>query len=231
MLRDKSQTTVQFALVASSASDQRNSARLRRGEILTDPDTKVKNRADTPPPEFLAGPRRNTNHGTVIDPTIAVLELLLRPMNMPIESFEPGATKVPPELVVQVNKKGESAEEAEGLRMVLDVLLKIIAGLHRAGVPIVAGTDVGVPGHTLHRELELYVKAGLTPLEAIQAATITLARVMKLENEVGTIEAGKRADLIILDANPLDNISNIRKVKFVITQGRLFDSAKLWESV
>src|SRR5713226_3046812 len=60
MLRDKSQTTVQFALVASSASDQRNSARLRRSEILTDPDTKVKNRADTPPPEFLAGPRRNT---------------------------------------------------------------------------------------------------------------------------------------------------------------------------
>ena len=60
MLQDKSQTTVQFALVASSASDQRNSARLRRSEILTDPDTKVKNRANTPPPEFLAGPRRNT---------------------------------------------------------------------------------------------------------------------------------------------------------------------------
>ena len=171
------------------------------------------------------------DQGTVIDPTIAVLELLLRPMNMPIESFEPGATKVPPELVVQINKKGESADEAEGLRLVLDVLLKIIGGLHRAGVPIVAGTDVGVPGHTLHRELELYVKAGLTPLEAIQAATLTPARVMKLENEVGTIEAGKRADIIILDANPLDNISNIRKVKFVVTQGRLFDSAKLWESV
>ena len=54
---------------------------------------------------------------------------------------------------------------------------------------------------------------------------------MKLENEVGTIEAGKRADIIILDANPLDNISNIRKVRFVITQGRLFESARLWESV
>ncbi len=171
------------------------------------------------------------DHGTVIDPTIAVLELLLRPMNMPIETFEPGATKVPPELVVQINKKGESADEAEGLRLVLDVLLKTIGGLHRAGVPIVAGTDVGVPGHTLHRELELYVKAGLTPLEAIQAATITPARVMKLENEVGTIEAGKRADIIILNANPLDNISNIRKVRFVVTQGRLFDCSKLWHSV
>jgi imidazolonepropionase-like amidohydrolase len=74
---------------------------------------------------------------------------------------------------------------------------------------------VGVPGHTLHRELELYVKAGLTPLEAIHTAALTPARVMKLKNEVGTIEAGKRADIIILDANPLDNISNIRRIRFL----------------
>ncbi|MGZ8843863.1 MAG: amidohydrolase family protein [Pyrinomonadaceae bacterium] len=168
-------------------------------------------------------------HGTVIDPTDAVLELMLRPLNMPIETFEPGVTKVPAELKVQINKKGEAAEQAEGLRMVLDVLLKITGALHRAGVPIVAGTDVGVPGHTLHRELELYVKAGMTPLEAIQAATITPARVMKLDNEVGTIEAGRRADVIVLDANPIENISNIRKVRYVMTQGRLFDCAKLWE--
>ncbi|HJP92380.1 MAG TPA: amidohydrolase family protein [Pyrinomonadaceae bacterium] len=170
-------------------------------------------------------------HGTVIDPTDAVLELMLRPMNVPIETFEPGVTKVPAELTVQIDKKGQAAEQAEGLRLVVDVLLKITGALHRAGVPIVAGTDVGVPGHTLHRELELYVKAGFTPLEAIQAATIVPARVMKLDSEVGTIEAGKRADLIVLDANPLDNISNTRKVRFVVTQGRLFDSAKLWESV
>jgi imidazolonepropionase-like amidohydrolase len=170
-------------------------------------------------------------HGTVIDPTDAVLELMLRPMNVPIESFEPGATKVPPDLSVQINKKGEAAEQAEGLRMVVDVLLKATVALQRAGVPIVAGTDVGVPGHTLHRELELYVKAGMTPLEAIQAATITPARVMKLEQEVGTLDVGKRADLIVLDANPLENISNIRKVKFVMAQGRLFDCGKLWQSV
>jgi imidazolonepropionase-like amidohydrolase len=88
-------------------------------------------------------------HGTVIDPTDAVLELMLRPMNQPIESFEPGSVKVAPELKVQINKKGEAAEQAEGLRMVMDVLLKITEALQRAGVPIVAGTDVGVPGHTL----------------------------------------------------------------------------------
>jgi hypothetical protein len=170
-------------------------------------------------------------HDTVIDPTLAVIELMLRPMNKPIASFEPSMSKVPPELLVQLNKKGQAGAPAELLEKVTDVLVRIVGGLHRAGVRVVAGTDVGVPGHTLHRELELYVKAGLTPLEAIQAATITLARVMKLDTEVGTIEAGKRADLIILDADPLDNISNIRKVSFVMTQGRLFNCAKLWDLV
>jgi imidazolonepropionase-like amidohydrolase len=170
-------------------------------------------------------------HGTVVDPTVAVLELMLRPMSTSIETFEPGLTKVAPELLVQINKKGEAEAPPEALRMVLDVLLKIVGALHQAGIPIVAGTDVGVPAHTLYRELELYVKAGLSPLEAIQTATITPARVMKIDNELGTIEAGKRADLIVVDANPLENIGNIRKVKFVVTQGRLFESAKLWESV
>ena len=170
-------------------------------------------------------------HDTVIDPTLAVIELMLRPMKKPIVSFEPSMSKVPPELLVQLNKKGQTGTPAELLEQVTEVMVKLVGGLHRAGVPVLAGTDVGVPGHTLHRELELYVKAGFTPLEAIQAATITPARVMKLDNEVGTIEAGKRADLIILDADPLDNISNIRKVSFVMTQGRLFDCAKLWDLV
>jgi imidazolonepropionase-like amidohydrolase len=88
-----------------------------------------------------------------------------------------------------------------------------------------------VPGHSLHRELELYVRAGLTPMEAVQAATIVPARVMKMDKEVGTIEAGKRADMIILDGNPLESISNIRKVRSVVTRGKLYDCAQLWQSV
>ena len=63
-----------------------------------------------------------------------------------------------------------------------------------------AGTDKGVPGFSLQRELELYVEGGMTPLEAIQAATIMPARAMKLDKDVGTIEVGKRADLVVLDA-------------------------------
>ncbi len=79
--------------------------------------------------------------------------------------------------------------------------------------------------------MELYVEAAFTPMEAIQAATIVPARVMKLDGELGTMEAGKRADLILVDGNPLENIHNIRNVKTVITGGVAYDCAELWKSV
>jgi imidazolonepropionase-like amidohydrolase len=98
-------------------------------------------------------------------------------------------------------------------------------------VPIVAGTDQSVPGHSLHRELELYVKAGLSPFDAMAAATIVPARVMKKDAESGTIEKGKRGDLIVLDANPLQDIRNTRRIHRVVTNGRVFDPGPLWRSV
>ena len=88
-----------------------------------------------------------------------------------------------------------------------------------------------MPGHSLHREIELYVKAGLSPFDALAAATIVPARVMKKEAESGTIEKGKRGDLIVLDGNPLDDIRNTRRIHRVITNGRVFDPAPLWRSV
>ena len=185
----------------------------------------------------LASPRARQSlkflkdHGTVVDPTMATLELMLHPKSTPVESFEPGVAMVAPELLEQVELKGSPAEAAPEMTIAIQYLLNIIMALHREGIPIVAGTDVSVPAHSLHRELELYVKAGLTPFEALQAATITPARVMKLDKEVGTIEAGRRADIVILAGNPLENISNIRKMKFVVAGGRLYDCSKLRESV
>jgi imidazolonepropionase-like amidohydrolase len=169
--------------------------------------------------------------GTVIDPTMSTIELMLRPKSISIRSFEPGVDKVAPEFLAQIEKRGTPPEALEPIREATKQILSIILAMHRAGVPIIPGTDVSVPGHSLHRELELYVQAGFTPMEAIQAATLVPARVMKLENKVGTIEAGKRADVIIVDASPLENISNIRKLKFVVAQGRLYDPAQLWQSV
>jgi imidazolonepropionase-like amidohydrolase len=106
--------------------------------------------------------------------------------------------------------------------------LEIVRALHKAGIPIVAGTDQTVPGHSLHREIEIYVQAGFTPMEAIQAATTVPARVMGIEKEVGTVEAGKRADLIVIDGDPLADIRNTRNVELVIANGKMYKTADLW---
>ena len=94
-------------------------------------------------------------------------------------------------------------------------------------MPIVAGTDGGVPGYSLLREIELSVAAGLTPLEAIQTATIIPARVMKMDRDVGTVESGKVADLLVLDADPLANIANIRRTTWVVRAGRMYEPRQL----
>jgi imidazolonepropionase-like amidohydrolase len=120
---------------------------------------------------------------------------------------------------------------AEQMRARTAQTLATIGALHRAGVAIVPGSDTGLVGYGLDRELELYVQAGMTPLEAIQSATIVSARAMHLDPDSGTIEAGKRADLILVDGNPLVNIGDIRKVSRVVANGRLYDSANLWRSV
>jgi hypothetical protein len=171
------------------------------------------------------------DHRTVFDPTLVVMEMFLHSSEKPFASFEPGAAKLPQELYAPINNTGLPPERAAYGREVLDLYSKITGELHKNGLTIVAGTDQVVPGHSLRRELELYVRAGFTPLEAIQAATIVPARVMKMDKDLGTLETGKIADLIVVEGNPLENISNLRNTKFVITNGRMFDCASLWQSV
>jgi hypothetical protein len=171
------------------------------------------------------------SHGTVVDPTLAVFEMFQRTGRKPLESFEPGVAKVAPALSVQLRNVGPGPARADLGQAQFAAELEAVSALHRAGVPIVAGTDQTVPGHSLHRELELYVEAGFTPMEALEAATLVPAKVMGLEKETGTIEPGKRADLVILGANPLDNISNVRRTERVIQGGVVYDCAALWRSV
>jgi hypothetical protein len=98
--------------------------------------------------------------------------------------------------------------------------------MNEAGVPIGAGTDtpigLSVPGFSLHSELEMLVQAGLTPMQAIESATMTPAKYFSIESVSGSIEVGKHADMILLDANPLENISNTQRISAVISKGRLF---------
>ena len=102
---------------------------------------------------------------------------------------------------------------------------KIVSLFNKQGVKIIAGTDTPIgfltPGFSLHKELELLVEAGLTPLQALRSATITPAEFFNLENKMGTIETGKYADLVILNSSPLEDIKNTQDIYKVILKGRI----------
>src|SRR3984885_10761008 len=170
-------------------------------------------------------------HKIVVDPTLALMEFFTASTAKPPASIEPGVAKIAPELAAILGDAPPPSPNAGLQEKVFQKEVQIVGALHRAGVPIVAGTDQTVPGYSLYREIELYAQAGFTPMEAIQAATIVPARVMGVDKELGTIEPGKRADLIILAANPLESIHNIRTVRFVITGGTMYNCGELWSSV
>jgi imidazolonepropionase-like amidohydrolase len=107
----------------------------------------------------------------------------------------------------------------------------LIKSMHRAGVQIMAGSDFSdwalVAGVDLHNELALLVESGFTPMEAIQAATVKPANFLGMADSLGTIEVGKVADLVLLDADPLEDISHTRKIRAVVVGGRLVPVAEL----
>jgi imidazolonepropionase-like amidohydrolase len=110
--------------------------------------------------------------------------------------------------------------------------LQMVGALHRAGVPFMAGTDTApgvyiMPGFSLHDELANFVEAGFTPMESLQTATSNPARFLGMEASFGSVEPGKIADLVLLSANPLEDIRNTRKISIVVANGQLFDRAAL----
>ena len=109
--------------------------------------------------------------------------------------------------------------------------LQLVSAMNKAGVPILAGTDVMnpycFPGFGLHDELHWLVKAGLTPFQALRAATLTPAEFFGIQQSLGTVQAGKIADCVLLDANPLRDIDNASKISAVVANGRYLDKAAL----
>jgi len=110
--------------------------------------------------------------------------------------------------------------------------LDIVKKLHAANVPLLAGTDAPpvlalIPGISLHIELQRFVAAGLTPLEALQTATLNPARFYNRLNDFGSVKTGRTADLVLLTANPLDNITNTRKIAGVIADGHYISQQDL----
>jgi imidazolonepropionase-like amidohydrolase len=109
--------------------------------------------------------------------------------------------------------------------------LATVAALHRAGAPLLVGTDTPnpflVPGVSLHEELALFVEAGLAPIDVLRIATRHAARFLGLSSRVGTIEAGKRADLLLLDADPLADITNTTRIAGVFVEGKWYSATDL----
>ncbi len=125
-----------------------------------------------------------------------------------------------------------NTDDLETRKKFIEKELEVVQLLHKAGVPFLAGTDTppGVyifPGFSLHEELQRFVAAGFTPLEALQTATLNPARFFQLEDELGSIDRGKIADLVLLDANPLENIANTQKISAVILNGHYFSRSEL----
>jgi imidazolonepropionase-like amidohydrolase len=117
------------------------------------------------------------------------------------------------------------------IRAAFQKRLELTGAMQRAGVKILAASDAVVwyvfPGFSLHDELELFVQAGLSPMEALQTATRNPAIYLGLIDMVGTVETGKKADLVLLEANPLENISNTKRISAVVVGGRLIPRVSL----
>jgi imidazolonepropionase-like amidohydrolase len=135
--------------------------------------------------------------------------------------------------------KKSRAEQMQGIgapqsmlrAALLQKSMQLVGEMQKSGVRILAGTDAPAPylfpGSSLHDELELLVDAGLTPREALRTATLSAAEFLRTEKDLGSIEKGKYADLVLLDADPLENIRNTRKISLLVLRGKLLDRAAL----
>jgi tetratricopeptide (TPR) repeat protein len=142
------------------------------------------------------------------------------------EQFEPAANRF---------KNTTSAEQAERMRAALTFQRKLVKALFDAGVPLMIGTDapdVGpMAGFGIHEELQELVNDGLTPFQVLQAATVIPARYFRKSSAFGTIEAGKRAELVLLEQNPLTNIANTRAISGVMHRGQWLSKEELSKHV
>ena len=166
---------------------------------------------------------------TFVDPTLIVFRNMILLPDVPAVRDHPDNALVPKRLrefwPVYLRQsscpQGGSLEQRE---RELQKYRELTGKLFRAGVPLLCGTDSPephvTPGYSLHQELELLVESGLPPAAALQAATLNNARALREEEKIGSIAAGKLADIVLLTANPLDDIRNTRKIEWVIRSGR-----------
>jgi imidazolonepropionase-like amidohydrolase len=216
-------------LVVSASFDRESMSRLNRA--------RARQLLETFSPEKAAALfRRFASNGTWQTPTLVALRVLAY-WNDGSLITDPRLKYIPPFIKREWNPKDDfrfsnrSLEDVRNVRLIYQKNIELIGAMRRAHVKILAGTDLGnpylLPGFSLHDELGLLARAGLTPMEALQSATRNPAEFLGLLDSLGTIETGKIADLVLLGANPLEDINNTQKIRAVIVGGKLLDQSEL----
>jgi hypothetical protein len=183
--------------------------------------------------EFKAFVTLLKDKGIEIDPTVSIFEgMFTTKAGEPDPQFEAVLDRLPIQLQRGFYSGGLPIPQGkeQQFKDSFQKLLDIIYELHINGVTIIPGTDA-TPGFALHKELENYVRAGIPANEVLQLATITSAKNTSTDDRLGSIEKGKLADLILVDGNPSENISDIRRVVLTIKDGKIFNPKSLYESL
>ena len=169
---------------------------------------------------------------TVIDPTCDAFEdLLVGKQGEILPGLEPMVARLPVQVQREFLLGGVPHEGKDDLyKRSYDKLLAMVKALADAKVTVVVGTDE-LAGLMLHHELELFVRGGIKPADAIRMATLEPARVMKKDKVSGSIDKGKIADLVVIDGDPLAKISDVGKVVSTVKSGVVYASAPLYASV
>lgn len=170
--------------------------------------------------------------GIESDPTLNIFESMF--VDRPGEigrAFVPVADRLPPQVQRGLRAGGMTPEgQEERYRQSFEALKRMVRALYDNGVPIVAGTDA-LPGFSLHRELEIYVEAGIPAREALRIATLGAAEAMSRGKDLGSIAPGKLADVILVDGDPATRIGDIRRVVLTVKDGVVFDPAKIYPAI
>ncbi|HJU89838.1 MAG TPA: amidohydrolase family protein [Gemmatimonadaceae bacterium] len=175
--------------------------------------------------------------GTSVVPTMALWDVFMTPEDSAAYAARPELRYMPRQMVGQwfqaaANFRANASGDAAGIP---PLRRRILRALHQGGVPVLLGTDApqifSVPGFSIHREMRVMTEAGMTPYDILVSGTRNVAEYFAthfgMPRDFGTIEPGKRADLILLDANPLDDIGNVRRSAGVMVRGRWLDRAEI----
>jgi imidazolonepropionase-like amidohydrolase len=174
--------------------------------------------------------------GVWVVPTLVVWETLQGPVTLESRTSQPELKYLPAQQVAQWTRGLEARLTKESFnreraKIYIDNRMKILQALHKGGVRVLLGSDApqqfNVPGFSIHREMRRMVDAGMTPYEIVRSGTANVGEYLKKQDDFGTVAVGKRADLLLVDANPLQDVANMQRRSGVMVRGRWLPQAEI----